>query len=114
MKLTQPQAEFSYKLKPKLPAQFKAAESASVPLAVILGEDEQAAGKVKVKEMGLPEGHPEKDGVLVEMQDLTTEIKKRLALKADTTGQLANLVGRTAGLAVENGGKSVHLSEKGR
>ena len=96
-------AEFSYKLKPKLPAQFKAAESASVPLAVILGEDEQAAGKVKIKEMGLPEGHPEKDGVLVEMKDLAAEVKKRLTLKAETTGELADLVGRTVGLAVGNG-----------
>ena len=90
-------------MKPKLPAQFKAAESASVPLAVILGEDEQAAGQVKVKEMGLPEGHPEKDGVLVDIKDLTAEIKKRLALKAETTGQLADLVREAVGLTVGNG-----------
>lgn len=96
-------AEFSYKLKPKLPAQFKAAESASVPLAVILGEDEQIAGKVKVKEMGLPEGHPEKDGVLVDIKDLTAEIKKRLAMQAETTGQLAELVGSTVALTVGDG-----------
>lgn len=96
-------AEFSYKLKPKLPAQFKAAESASVPLAVILGEEEQIAGKVRIKEMGLPEGHPEKDGVLVELKELPTEIKKRLALKATTTGQLADLVGQTVGLTVGTG-----------
>lgn len=96
-------AEFSYKLKPKLPAQFKAAESASVPLAVILGEDEQKAGKAKIKEMGLPEGHPEKDGVLVDIKDLATEIKKRLAAKAETAGQLADLVGSTEALTVGNG-----------
>jgi len=96
-------AEFSYKLKPKLPAQFKAAESASVPLAVILGEDEQAAGKVKIKEMGLPEGHPEKDGTLVEIKDLTTEVRKRLAMKAETTGELVDLIGRATGLTVGNG-----------
>jgi histidyl-tRNA synthetase len=96
-------AEFSYKLKPKLPAQFKAAESASVPLAVILGEDEQKAGKAKIKEMGLPEGHPEKDGVLVDIKDLTIEIKKRLAAKAETAGQLEDLVGRTVARTVGNG-----------
>ena len=45
---------------------------------MILGEDEQAQGKVKIKEMGLPEGHPEKDGVLVNLQDLVAEVKKRL------------------------------------
>jgi hypothetical protein len=49
-----------------------------VPWAVILGEDEQAQGKVKIKEMGLPEGHPEKDGVLVDMKDLVSEVQKRL------------------------------------
>jgi predicted metal-dependent phosphotriesterase family hydrolase len=49
---------------------------------VILGEDEQAQGKVKIKEMGLPEGHPEKDGVAIEIGDLVPEVKKRLAIKA--------------------------------
>jgi histidyl-tRNA synthetase len=58
---------------------------------------------VKIKEMGLPEGHPEKDGVLVEMKDLTAEVKRRLALKAETTGELADLVGRTMGLTVGDG-----------
>jgi histidyl-tRNA synthetase len=70
---------------------------------VILGEDEQKAGKVKIKEMGLPEGHPEKDGVLVDIKDLTTEIKKRLAMKAATTGQLADLVGSVVALTVGKG-----------
>lgn len=71
-------AEFQYKVKPKLQNQFKAAEGGGVPFAVILGESEQAAGQVKVKEMGLPDGHPEKDGVLVDISDLVAEIKKRL------------------------------------
>lgn len=70
---------------------------------MILGEDEQKAGKVKIKEMGLPEGHPEKDGVLVDIKDLTTEIKKRLAMKAATTGPLADLVGSTVALTVGKG-----------
>jgi histidyl-tRNA synthetase len=74
-------AEFSYKVRPKLPAQFKAAEAGGVPFAVILGEDEQAAGKVKVKELGLPEGHPEKDGVLVGLGDLVGEVRRRLEEK---------------------------------
>ncbi|EFE33048.1 uncharacterized protein ARB_00135 [Trichophyton benhamiae CBS 112371] len=75
-------AEFSYKVKPKLPAQFKAAETNGIPFAVILGEDELAAGQVRVKEMGLPDGHPEKEGVLVDVDSLTTEIKQRLEKKA--------------------------------
>ncbi|KAI9684093.1 MAG: Cytoplasmic and mitochondrial histidine tRNA synthetase [Trizodia sp. TS-e1964] len=71
-------AEFSYKVKPKLPAQFKAAEANGVPWAVILGEDEQAEGKVKIKQMGLPDDHPDKNGVLVDMNDLVVELRARL------------------------------------
>ena len=71
-------AEFAYKQKPKLPAQFKAAEQAGIPFAVILGEDEQAQGKVKVKEMGLPEGHPQKDGVMVDLSHLVSEVRSKL------------------------------------
>ena len=74
-------AEFSYKQKPKLPAQFKSAEQNGVPFAVILGEDEQAQGKVKIKEMGLPEGHPEKDGVMVETNDLVMEVRTKIKKK---------------------------------
>ncbi len=33
-----PQAEFLYKVKPKLQNQFKAAEAGGVPFALILGE----------------------------------------------------------------------------
>jgi histidyl-tRNA synthetase len=71
-------AEFTWKAKPKLPQQFKAAENNGVPYAVILGEDELKQGKVKIKEMGLPEGHPEKDGVLVDISGMVEEIKIRL------------------------------------
>ena len=80
------QAEFAYKLKPKLPAQFKAAETGGVPFAAILGEDEQAQGKVKIKEMGLPEGHPEKDGVMVELKNLVSEVQARIRKKDDEDG----------------------------
>ncbi|KAJ5281152.1 histidyl-tRNA synthetase [Penicillium angulare] len=74
-------AEFSYKLKPKLPQQFKAAEQSAIPFAVILGEEELAAGKVRIKEMGLPADHPEKEGVEVELASLTSELKTRLGQK---------------------------------
>ena len=36
--------------------------------------------------MGLPEGHPEKDGVEVSISDLIPEVKKRLATKAAAEG----------------------------
>lgn len=70
--------EFAYKEKAKFQTQFKQAEQAGIPFAVVLGEDEQAQGKVKIKELGLPAGHPEKDGVLVALADLVSEIKARI------------------------------------
>ncbi|KAL9604801.1 MAG: hypothetical protein Q9219_000249 [cf. Caloplaca sp. 3 TL-2023] len=84
-------AEFSYKLKPKLPGQFKAADMNGVPFAVILGEDEEKAGKVKIKELGLPEGHPEKDGVMVNKTDLVQEVRLRLQKQAQTDAVTASL-----------------------
>ncbi|KAI9679994.1 MAG: Cytoplasmic and mitochondrial histidine tRNA synthetase [Caeruleum heppii] len=86
-------AEFAYKTKPKLPAQFKAAEQAGIPFAVILGEEEQARGMVKVKEMGLPEGHAEKDGVLVEVERLVEVVKERLRRKRDVEGVVEGVGG---------------------
>lgn len=77
-------AEFAYKQKPKLPAQFKSAEQNGIPFAVILGEDEQAQGKVKIKEMGLPEGHPEKDGIMVDSKGLVAEVRQRLRKKIES------------------------------
>ncbi|KAF2085649.1 histidyl-tRNA synthetase [Saccharata proteae CBS 121410] len=70
--------EFSWKVKPKLPQQFKQAENGGIPFCVILGEEELNDGKVKIKEMGLKEGHPEKDGVLVEKVNLVNEVRRRL------------------------------------
>ncbi len=67
-----------YKSKPKLDKQFKAAEMDGVPFCVVIGEDEMAQGKVKIKQMGLPEGDPEKEGVLVNLSDIVPELKRRL------------------------------------
>ena len=86
-------AEFAYKQKPKLPAQFKSAEQNGIPFAVILGEDEQAQGKVKIKEMGLPEGHAEKDGVLVNLTDLVAEVRRRLRERMDGDGLVEGVNG---------------------
>ncbi|KAJ5570026.1 histidine--tRNA ligase mitochondrial [Penicillium hispanicum] len=82
-------AEFSYKLKPKLPQQFKAAEQGGIPFAIILGEEELAAGKVRIKEMGLPDGHPEKEGVEVELASVVPELQSRLSRKEN--GAVASL-----------------------
>jgi histidyl-tRNA synthetase len=96
-----PQAEFFYKVKPKLQNQFKAAEVNSVPFAVVLGEDEVAQGKVKIKEMGLRDGHPEKEGVLVNLTDLVEEVKHRIQRKAE----LDEIIIQAEGLKVVGGVK---------
>ncbi len=88
-----------YKVKPKLPNQFKAAEVNGVPMAVVIGEDEVAQGKVKIKEMGLRDGHPEKDGVLVDLADIVPEIRQRLRRKAN----LDQLAQEAEGLRVVDG-----------
>lgn len=60
---------------------------------MILGEDEEKAGKVKIKELGLPEGHPEKDGVMVNKTDLVQEMRSRLEKQAQTDAVTASLNG---------------------
>lgn len=77
---------FSWKVKGKLPQQFKAAEAGGVPFAVILGEEELKQGRCRVKEMGLPDGHPEKEGALIDLANLETEVKTRLGKISDTPG----------------------------
>lgn len=76
-------SEFLYKVKPKLDKQFAAAEANGTPWAVVLGEDELKAGNVKIKEMGLPDGHPEKNGVEVKIDDLVAEMKKRIVASVE-------------------------------
>jgi histidyl-tRNA synthetase len=90
-------AEYLWKQKPKLQQQFKAAEAGGVPWAVLFGDEELAAGRVKVKRMGLPEGHPEKEGVMVEKASLVEELKKRFAV--DKAEREKGLVDRTVGSA---------------
>jgi len=85
-------AEFSWKVKPKLPQQFKAAEVNGVPFALILGEGELAVGQCKLKQMGLPDGHPEKDGVSINMNQLESEVRRRL--------DAANLAAGVGGLSL--------------
>lgn len=90
-------AEFLYKVKPRIPAQFKAAESGGVPFAVILGDDEWAAGKVKIKELGLRDGHPEKEGVDVTLDELVAQVKVRMARREE----LEDVTKQAEGLTVD-------------
>lgn len=72
---------------------------------MVIGEDELAQGKVKIKEMGLREGHPEKEGVLVDLDDIVPEIRKRLERKAN----LDSLIQEADGLRVIGGIKGGEL-----
>ena len=94
------------KVKPKLQNQFKAAETNGVPFAVILGEEEMAQGKVKIKEMGSRDGHPEKEGVLVNLSEIAQEVKQRLYRKQELDG----LVGQAEGLRVVHGIRGEEIS----
>lgn len=87
-------------MKPKLPQQFASAEKNGVPFAVVLGEDEMKEGKVKIKEMGLPEGHAEKNGVDVELAKLVEEIKRRISAK--NTRELGALVEDVAKVVLDD------------
>ncbi len=78
-------AEYAAKVKPRLPQQFKAAEAGGARIAAILGEDEMAAGQIKLKVLGLLEGDPEKDGRLVAQDDLVAEVKKLLNYSSKPT-----------------------------
>lgn len=89
-----------YKDKPKLAQQFTAAEKNGVPFAVVLGEDELKEGKVKIKEMGLPKHHAEKNGVDVSMDDLVVQIRKRLAQKEERA-EATGIEGDLQGVALE-------------
>jgi histidyl-tRNA synthetase len=74
--------------------QFKAADSAGAILSIILGEDEAAQGKLRLKRMGLEDGHPEKNGVLIDKTDVASEVKKmleRVRLEEATAGQVESL-----------------------
>jgi histidyl-tRNA synthetase len=94
-------AEFLYKVKPKLQNQFKAAEAGGVPFALILGEDELAQGKAKLKEMGLPEDHPLKEGELISLDNLIEEVQARLTRKQE----LDSITQQAEGLKVVDGVK---------
>jgi histidyl-tRNA synthetase len=58
-----------------------------------------AQGKVKIKEMGLQDGHPEKEGVLVNLADVVRETRDRLARKRE----LDEITRKADGLRVVHG-----------
>lgn len=89
-----------------MPAQFKAAENNGVPFAIFLGDDEVAANKVKIKQMGLQDGHPEKEGILVDQKDMVAEVKVRLERKKE----LDAIAHQAEGLKVVDGIKGEEVA----
>ncbi|EPS40584.1 hypothetical protein H072_5569 [Dactylellina haptotyla CBS 200.50] len=83
-------AEFLYKACPKMQVQFKAAENAGVPFAVIIFNEQLGLDTVRIKELGLPDGHPEKEGIPVAVADLVEEVKRRLK----STGGIEQYISR--------------------
>ena len=49
-------------------------------------QDELAQGKAKLKEMGLPEDHPLKEGELISLDNLVEEVQARLVRKQELDG----------------------------
>ncbi|CAG8557058.1 3388_t:CDS:10 [Ambispora gerdemannii] len=70
-------AEFMYKAKPKLQAQFSVCDRDQIPFAVIIGKDELSRGEIKIKDMRSKE-QGEGGGVLVKRTEMISELKKRL------------------------------------
>jgi histidyl-tRNA synthetase len=81
-------------LKPKLPQQYKAAEQGNIPSAIILGKEELAAGKRRIKEMDFTEGHTKKKDVEGTSESLVLEPSCQ-----EVGGELTSLAQRLQGLA---------------
>jgi histidyl-tRNA synthetase len=96
--------EYSLKEKPRFDKQFKDVDRNGTPFSVILGEDELNQGKCKVKRNGLPENHPEKEGVVVQLADLETEVKARVAQfyeEQESAGSSSGVESGVNGLSLE-------------
>ena len=89
------QTDFTFKAKPKLPAQFAAGEKDEVPFAIILGGDELKEGLVTVKEQRweVVDGEKRKvqsadQGVKVRRAELVDWIKSTAVYQSWSTGRL--------------------------
>lgn len=77
--------EFMYKKKPRSQTQYKMADVSGAPLAVLLGEEEEKNGMVKIKRLRIKDeearekgGELVKDGILVKIGDVAREAKRLL------------------------------------
>ncbi|ORY04836.1 histidyl-tRNA synthetase [Basidiobolus meristosporus CBS 931.73] len=70
-------AEYMYKAKPKLQAQFSVCDRDRIPWAVIIGKDELEQGIVKIKDMSAKQ-QENAGGVTISRSEMIQELKKRL------------------------------------
>ena len=59
---------------------------------------------MNIKEMGLPEGHPEKNGVMVDTKDLVKEVREKLRRKAEGDGLVDGMNELDPNAGMENEG----------
>ncbi|KAL8286921.1 hypothetical protein RQP46_003927 [Phenoliferia psychrophenolica] len=71
-------AEFAYKAKPKLPAQWDAVAKDRIPFAVIIGTSELAQGTVNVKQQQVGAEEAKGNGEPVPRQELVSWLKAKL------------------------------------
>lgn len=74
-----------------MPPQFKAAEQGGVPFSVIIYNEKLGLDTVNLKELGLPNDHPEKEGIPVPLKDLVQEVKKKLKSTAGIEQYISRL-----------------------
>ncbi|GMM37664.1 histidine--tRNA ligase [Saccharomycopsis crataegensis] len=70
------ECEYLYKAKAKTRPQFTGAERSGAPVAVIIGKDEVASGKVRIKKLN--QGEDADEGELVDLKDVATAVKSLL------------------------------------
>uniref|UniRef100_A0A7S3QSI3 Histidine--tRNA ligase, cytoplasmic n=1 Tax=Dunaliella tertiolecta TaxID=3047 RepID=A0A7S3QSI3_DUNTE len=75
-------AEFGFKPNPKMGDQLNYALEQAIPFIVLFGDEELSAGCVKVKDMG------EKTEDKVPLQDLTSDLNRRLQIRRAHSGLL--------------------------
>lgn len=85
------ETEYVYKAKANPRKQFEAAEKAGAPLAVILGKEEYADGKLRIKRLG-PE-FADDDGELVDADKFIDTVREKLAqVHEDGVNEVTRLI----------------------
>lgn len=63
--------------------------------------------------MGLPEGHPEKDGVMVDLQNLVPEVQSRIRKKKEVEDGVNSISASANGLSVVDSEKAPKTGDDG-